>query len=209
MASRIISLTIVYITVHSGADQRKHQSSASLAFVRGIHRSPMNSPHKWPVTRKMFSVDDIIILTSLHKLKSSLWVWCLACIDDCAKGFPKYMNTTARCYIYVGLQIAVRSACRYRITYRCLAISRKSAHDKIIYAFASFFGLDNSKYIGAVITRDHALLRVLNHIIIITSNIKLWDIMTHPYPKFNGGMSKPPLIITRVSEVLSPALARW
>ena len=38
IASQITSLTIVYSTVYSGADQRKHQSSASLAFVRGIHR---------------------------------------------------------------------------------------------------------------------------------------------------------------------------
>ena len=38
MASQITSLTIVYSTIHSGADQRKRQSSASLAFVRGIHR---------------------------------------------------------------------------------------------------------------------------------------------------------------------------
>ena len=38
MASQITSLTIVYSTVYSDADQRKHQSSASLAFVRGIHR---------------------------------------------------------------------------------------------------------------------------------------------------------------------------
>ena len=56
MASQITSLTIVYSIVHSGADQRKHQSSASLAFVRGLHRWPVNSPHKWPVTRKCFHV---------------------------------------------------------------------------------------------------------------------------------------------------------
>ena len=54
IASQITSLTNVYSTVYSGADQRKHQSSAALAFVRGIHRGPVNSPHKWPVTRKMF-----------------------------------------------------------------------------------------------------------------------------------------------------------
>ena len=54
MASRIINLTIVYSAVYSGADQRKHQSSALLAFVRGIHRWPVNSPHKGPVTRKCF-----------------------------------------------------------------------------------------------------------------------------------------------------------
>ena len=38
----------------SGGDQRKHVSSVSLAFVRGIHRWPVDSPHKGPVTRKMF-----------------------------------------------------------------------------------------------------------------------------------------------------------
>ena len=38
MASQITSLTLVYSTVYSDADQRKYQSSASLAFVWGIHR---------------------------------------------------------------------------------------------------------------------------------------------------------------------------
>ena len=61
IASQITSLTIVYSTVYSDADQRKHQMSASLAFVRGIHRGPVNSPHKWPVTRKMFPFDDVIM----------------------------------------------------------------------------------------------------------------------------------------------------
>ena len=45
MASQVTSLTFVYSTVYSGADQRKHQTSASLAFVREIHRWPVNSPH--------------------------------------------------------------------------------------------------------------------------------------------------------------------
>ena len=61
MASQIISLTIVYQTVYSGADQRKPQSSTSLAFVMGIHRWPGKSPHKGPVTQKMFPFDDVII----------------------------------------------------------------------------------------------------------------------------------------------------
>ena len=51
IASQITSLTIVSSTVYSVADQWKHQSSASLAFVWGIHRWPVNSPHKGPVTR--------------------------------------------------------------------------------------------------------------------------------------------------------------
>ena len=59
MASQITSLTIVYSTVYS--DQPKYQRSASLAFVRGIHRWRVNSPHKWPVTRKMFPFDDVIM----------------------------------------------------------------------------------------------------------------------------------------------------
>ena len=62
MASQITSLTIVYSTVYPGVDQRKHQSLASLAFVRGIHRRPMNSPHKCPVTRKLFPFDDVIMI---------------------------------------------------------------------------------------------------------------------------------------------------
>ena len=61
MASQITSLTITYSIVYSGAVQRKHQSSASLAFVRGIHQGPVNSPHKGPVTRKMFPFDDVIM----------------------------------------------------------------------------------------------------------------------------------------------------
>ena len=50
MASQITILTIVHATVYSGADQRKHQGSVSLAFVWGIRRWPVNSPHKGPIT---------------------------------------------------------------------------------------------------------------------------------------------------------------
>ena len=61
MVSQITSLTIIHSTVYSGRDQGKHQVSASLAFVRGIHRWPVNSPHKGPLTWKMFSFDDVIM----------------------------------------------------------------------------------------------------------------------------------------------------
>ena len=76
MASQITNLTIVYSTIYSDADQRKHQSSASLAFVLGIHRGPVNSPHKWPVTRKMFPFDDVImawctVVPTFHACTSS------------------------------------------------------------------------------------------------------------------------------------------
>ena len=59
MACQITTVSIVCSTVCSGADQRKRQSSASLAFVRGIHWSPVDSPHKGPLTRKMFPFDDV------------------------------------------------------------------------------------------------------------------------------------------------------
>ena len=64
IASQITSLTIVYSTVLSGADQGKHQSSASLSFVWEIHWWPVNFPHKWPVTRKIFLFDDVIMFIS-------------------------------------------------------------------------------------------------------------------------------------------------
>ena len=60
MASQITDVMIVYWTVCSGVDQRKHQSSTWLAFVRGTHRWPVNSPHKDTVTQKMFPFDDVI-----------------------------------------------------------------------------------------------------------------------------------------------------
>ena len=65
MASQITGVSIVCTTVCSGADQRKHQSSGSLAFVRGIHRRPLNSPHKGPVTRKMFPFNDVIMWSNV------------------------------------------------------------------------------------------------------------------------------------------------
>ena len=72
MASQITSLTIIYSTVYSGADQRTHQSSASLAFVRGIHRWPVNSPRKRPVALENISIwwrhhDGIDMLLHLRK----------------------------------------------------------------------------------------------------------------------------------------------
>ena len=74
MVSQITSLAIVYSTVYSGEDHRKHQSSESLAFVRGIHRGPVNSPHQWPVTRKMFPFDDVIMKLG-WKIFENVTIW--------------------------------------------------------------------------------------------------------------------------------------
>ena len=70
LASQITSLPVVCSIVYSDVNQRKHQSSASLAFVREIHRGPVNFPDKWPVTRKMFPFDDVIMC--FHLTTSSL-----------------------------------------------------------------------------------------------------------------------------------------
>ena len=57
-------VSIICSTVYSGADQRKHQSSASLAYVRGIHRWPVDPPHKGPVTRNIVLFHDVIMYPS-------------------------------------------------------------------------------------------------------------------------------------------------
>ena len=76
IASQITGVSIVNLTVCSDVDQRKHQSSASLAFVMGIHRRPVNFPHKRPVTREMFPFDDVIVFFFVGKPPiQQLWVF--------------------------------------------------------------------------------------------------------------------------------------
>ena len=82
MASQITSLMIVNSTVYSGAHQRKHQSSVSLAFVRGIHRWLVNSLHKGPVTRKMIPLDDVIMW----------WPRTIMYKDICRSNFRVYID---------------------------------------------------------------------------------------------------------------------
>ena len=89
LASQITSLTTVYSIVYSDANQGKHQSSASLAFIWGIHRGPVNSPHKWPVTRNMFPFDDVIMYKK-HKdsLTVCMFVGTYGTLCCCGTGMP-------------------------------------------------------------------------------------------------------------------------
>ena len=64
MAYQITGVSIVYSTICSDADQKRHQSSASLAFVRGNHLWLVISPHKGSVTRVMFPFGDVIMVLS-------------------------------------------------------------------------------------------------------------------------------------------------
>ena len=74
MASQITSLTVVYSTVYSDADQRKHESSASLAFVWGEFTGTGEFPHKGPVTQKMFPFDDVIMTTEIDFIISFTFI---------------------------------------------------------------------------------------------------------------------------------------
>ena len=63
---------------------------ASPAFVRGIHRSPVNSPHKLPITRKMFPFDDVIICKVPVTSIAAMYIFrylinialCFRCLDS-------------------------------------------------------------------------------------------------------------------------------
>ena len=85
MVSQITGVSIVCSTVCSGADQRNCQSSASLAFVRGIHWWLVNSPHKGPAMQKMFPFDDVIMIS--HNL-NQWWPSSLVCIYLNKNNFP-------------------------------------------------------------------------------------------------------------------------
>ena len=69
MVSQITSLAIVYSTVYSGPDQRKHQSSVSLAFAKGTHRWSVNFTPKGPVMQKMLPFDNIFMWPLIFKVK--------------------------------------------------------------------------------------------------------------------------------------------
>ena len=75
LVAKITSLTIVYSTRYPGTDE-KNQSSAPLAFVRGKHRWPVNSPHKGPVTRKMFPFDDATMSAPSVTRYTLCWPFC-------------------------------------------------------------------------------------------------------------------------------------
>ena len=100
LASQITSLTVVYSTVYSRGDQRKHQSSASLTFTWGIHRGPVNSPHKGPVTRKLFPFDDVIMLIQIMARRM---------FDT--KPWPE--PTIAYCWLKHWEQISMKSVSKY------------------------------------------------------------------------------------------------
>ena len=100
MASQTTGVSVVFSTVCSGTDQRKHQSSASLAFMRGIHRWPVDSPHKGPVTRKCFhlmtsswNAEAVMIILPIINV---LWIYGQVTATHLMIGFPYIKSTGTR-----------------------------------------------------------------------------------------------------------------
>ena len=110
MASQITSLTIVYSGVYSGADQRKHQSSASLPFVRGIPQWTVNSPHKWPVTRKMLPFNDLMMWRSYQRISPTRQQWNRKHLISWRPDAMHHRVTakTHHCAVYINLGIIVQ-----------------------------------------------------------------------------------------------------
>ena len=113
MTSQIIVFSIVYSTVCSGANQRKHQFSAPLAFVRGIHRWPVNSPHNGPVTRKMFPFADVIIYQSEQQSDFNNDVKCFCPHSSKRSGQSDKTTCQIEIWSYCGQDRLVFEQCQY------------------------------------------------------------------------------------------------
>ena len=116
LASQITSLAVVYSIVYSGVNQRKHQSSASLALVREIHRRPVNFPHKWPVTRKMFPFDDaimawLLLVTKMHKASKIIHCLNQCCLIDDLALTDKFLPNSIRIWTFSFRQICLKVPC--------------------------------------------------------------------------------------------------
>ena len=100
--------------VCSGGDHSKHQSSASLSFVRGIHRWPVDSTHERPETRKMFPFDDVIMsqLLGLHLI---LRHYHMSHLNNWFYIFWPYKNLWAVCALVDHSYLEI-----YRIPYNIL-----------------------------------------------------------------------------------------
>ena len=154
MASQITSLTIVYSTVYSGADQSKHQSSASLAFVWGSHRGPVNSPQKWPVKRKMFPSDDVIMRTSCWEVgpamvagrHASLYIY-VQCVVKKKQWWRDFEQYVMNLYIYFD---EAKSKIKSIICSLCPAFLDYIAHKGGTSIDGKFYRPQRRKKVGCV-----------------------------------------------------------
>ena len=114
IASHITILAIVYSAVWLGTDQRKHQSSVSLAFLRGIHRRPVNSPHKGPVTRKMLPFDDVIMLAKEERsVKAAGKISVLNTLRPRQNGRRFADDTFKRIFLKENIRISIKISLKF------------------------------------------------------------------------------------------------
>ena len=144
MTSQTSGVSVIYSIVCSGENQRNHQSSASLPFVRGIHRPPVNSLHKGPVTWKTFPFDYVI-------MKDEEGAWEIYATG--MQGFGSWYHIQ-RNHSFMALVIAMK-------THRCVffgpSLSDKTSlsHPVLIqtrvavwYQQANFFNWSLLKYVA-------------------------------------------------------------
>ena len=149
IASQITSLTIVYSSVYSGADQRKHQSSVSLAFVWGIHRGPVNSPHKWPVTRKMFPFDDVI-------MAGLIWLVCIP-----TASINNHFIVTSQAYSSIPQQ--PKHQLLAQIKYDALVMSAIYWEYDALWCLGGYFNIQSHiTSNGIIIIRSYVLMTILS-----------------------------------------------
>ena len=127
-ASQITSLTIVYSTVYADADQRKHQSFALLALCAGNSPGPVNSPHKGPVTRKIFPFDDVIMKIMFSDISMNIiWYKIVASsILICKQNFVLFQTTSFQCNQSWTYQLYFVSCDRLYIP--CVSAKRLKTH---------------------------------------------------------------------------------
>ena len=144
-ASQITSLPIVYSIVYLGGDQRKHQRSASLAFVRGIHRWPVNSPHKGPVTRKMLPFHDVIMVWVQRRCNFFLW-----CISDGLGDFlaKRYLRCNVIHENFICFENAILMLIPFGVPRCYYAMHSKCMPRQFVWTFHRMPNQDG-------ITRDH------------------------------------------------------
>ena len=138
MASQITGIPSVCSILCSGADQRKHQSSASLVFGRGIHRWTVDSPHKGAVTRKMFLFDDVIMILSTHKrhIHLSLRMCCRA-------SFARWKNITAG-HLLRGGKISYHKEIRLHFVEN-LALGKDAWHSSLYGSYIPDHAVDGNR----------------------------------------------------------------
>ena len=111
IASQITGASAVYSIFCPSADQRKHQNSASLSFVSGIHPWPVSSPRNGPVTRKpskLAFTQSLCVLFVLEILGSStkltfvltLCAWYLFHVSGCVLSVYHLSSHWTRAFTY-------------------------------------------------------------------------------------------------------------